>query len=266
MPKNLALVSASLSLSALFAASLVAQASHRPPVSVSPRIYVWAWERDEDLSYIDPSKIAVAYFAGNIYVQGSNVRFRPRTQKLKLPVSARTIPVFRIESVRSGKSPPDVSAAAFVAKTIAAHIEKKAPAEMIQIDFDALADERGFYKALLSELRNSLPGDVKISITALASWLLSDKWLEPGSADETVAMLFSIGPGRNEVLSRIKKQPLNTGADIPVAIGISASEGYTNKILFQTAVQKRSDSLYIFSSRPWTEQRLRAITKEALAR
>ena len=269
MPRHFALVSAVLSLSAIFAAALYAQASHR--TVLLPRLNVWAWERDEDLSYIDPSKISVAYFAGNIYVHGSNVRFRPRTQKLKLPDSTQTIPVFRIESIRSDGSMPELSAASFVAKTISKTLTRSPKQEKtVQIDFDALADERPFYKALLRELRKEIPPNTKISVTALASWLLADKWLERGSADETVAMLFSIGPERNDVLSRLSKQSLSNGADIPLSIGISASEGDTNKILLQSNVFRNNRILYVFSSLPWTEQRLRtitgAITKEAPVR
>lgn len=282
MPRHFAVISATLTLSAIFAAALVAQAYYQSntaslspertarlvrQAAVSPHINVWAWERDEDLSYIDPSKIVVAYFAGNIYVRGSNVSFRPRTQKLKLPANAETIPVFRIESVRTDDSIPEASAAAFVSKTILKTVKKSSQnSKVIQIDFDALEDERPFYKSLLAELRKELPRDIKISMTALASWLLGDTWLEPGSVDETVAMLFSIGPERNDVLSRLSKQPLSNGAGIPVAIGISAGEADTNRILFQTNILRKSKNLYIFSSRPWTEQRLRAITKEALAR
>lgn len=245
-------------------------------VACLPHVTVWAWERDEDLSYIDPAQVSVAYFAGNIYVQGSLVHFRPRTQKLKLPKGAETIPVFRIESVRrpGARSNGDadianLKAADYVGRTIANHMKKQGGAKgpkMVQIDFDALEDERPFYKALLRNLHRELPKGTKISITALASWLLADRWIDPGSCDEAVAMLFSIGPGKEDVLSRLKKQPLDTGAAIPVAIGISASEIATNKSLFESKVQRNTGSLYLFSSRPWTENRLRNITREALAR
>lgn len=305
-------------LAAGFAFSFSAQA-HRLAVSSDPQLTVWAWERDEDLSYIDPTKVRVAYFAGNIYVRGSSVRFRPRTQKLKLPKNALVFPVFRIESIRTknvsnephrsgseelkrdeNSNVPTIEAASFVAKTIAARMGKLQQTNLqqcdvqvrniqqsnfqqrtfqqrnkhkhnlcsntVQIDFDALEDERPFYKELLKNLRKELRTGTKISITSLASWLLADKWIERGSADEAVAMLFSIGPGKNDVLSVLKKRTLDTGSDIPVAIGISASEYMTNKVLFESGVQRKTDNLYIFSSRPWTEQRLRSITCEALAK
>ncbi|MBA3993253.1 MAG: hypothetical protein C0469_06980 [Cyanobacteria bacterium DS2.3.42] len=275
--------------------SLVVQAQ-RNAVLINPHVTVWAWERDEDLSYIDPAEIDVAYFAGNIYVRGSLVSFRPRVQRLKLPKNAKTIPVFRIETIRGGavssssadstavssikrfsnkgfstpeSSIPNQKAAEFVARTITGQLkklQKLQPSQMVQIDFDALEDERPFYKTLLRNLRQELPPATKISITALASWLLADRWIEPGSADEAVAMLFSIGPGKRDVLSRLKKQTLDSGAGVPIAIGISANEGETNRMLFPTEVQRKTDNLYIFSSRPWTEKRLRAITYEAIGK
>ncbi len=261
--------------------SFVAHAQ-RSAVSIAPHVTVWAWERDEDLSYIDPAKIDVAYFAGNIHVRGSLVSFRPRTQKLKLPMNAKSIPVFRIETIRGGNSPsastvsgavstqicstPDQKSAELVARTITTELKKHQPSKMVQIDFDALEDERPFYKALLRNLRQDLPPATKISITALASWLLSDRWIERGSADEAVAMLFSIGPGKRDVLTRLKKQGLDSGVGVPIAIGISASERETNQMLFPTEVQRKTSNLYVFSSRPWTEKRLRTITYEAIGK
>ncbi len=252
--------------------------AQRKAVSIAPHVTVWAWERDEDLSYIDPAKIDVAYFAGNIQVRGSLVSFRPRTQKLKLPKNVKTIPVFRIETIRGGSgsasaSPSvmsetvlDPKAAEYVAKTISNRLKKLPHSQMVQIDFDALEDERPFYKSLLKNLRRELPPATKISITALASWLLADRWIERGSADEAVAMLFSIGPGKPDVLTRLKKQTLDSGVEIPIAIGISASERATNQWLFPTEVQRKTDNLYLFSSRPWTQTRLRAITHEAFGK
>ena len=254
--------------------------AQRKAVSISPHVTVWAWERDEDLSYIDPAKVEVAYFAGNIHVRGSLVSFRPRTQKLKLPANVKTIPVFRIETIRGGSgssaasvsnsnsnsNAPDATAAELVGKTITNRLKKLRHAQMVQIDFDALQDERPFYKSLLKYLRRELPPDTKISITALASWLLADRWIERGSADEAVAMLFSIGPGKRDVLTRIQNQSLDSGAGVPIAIGISSSERETNKLLFPTEIQSKAGNLYLFSSRPWTEKRLSAITNEAFGK
>lgn len=284
---------AAVILALVFLFSFNVQA-RRLAVATRPALKIWAWERDEDLSFIDPAKVSVAYFAGTVYVHGDSVRFRPRTQKLTMPKGTHSFPVFRIESIRASSDPSDKTdlssfdreiptkrAAGYVAKTIAIQLEKlwlstsdsdllkrigsNCGSKIVQIDFDALEDERPFYKELLRNLKRELSSDTKISITSLASWLLADKWLERASADEAVAMLFSMGAGKREVLSRLKRQSLDSGAGMPIAVGISASESATNRSIFNSRMQRKIASLYIFSSKPWNEQRLRTITSEALA-
>lgn len=287
------LAAAAVFLALIFLFSFNAQA-HRLAAATQPALTIWAWERDEDLSFIDPAKVSVAYFAGTVYVHGDSVRFRPRIQKLTMPKGTHAFPVFRIESIRASSDASDKTgfcssdheiptkrAAGYVAKTIAIQVEKLSRCEsdaaafnkigsvsgskIVQIDFDALEDERPFYKELLRNLKRELSSDTKISITSLASWLLADKWLERESADEAVAMLFSMGAGKREVLSRLKRQSLDSGAGMPIAVGISASESATNRELLNSRIQRKKGGLYIFSSKPWNEQRLRTITSEALA-
>jgi hypothetical protein len=54
----------------------------------------------------------------------------------------------------------------------------------IQVDFDATASERRFYRELVIDLRRLLPDSVPLSITALASWCLDDNWISGLPADE----------------------------------------------------------------------------------
>lgn len=239
----------------------------------SPSINLWAWERDEDLSFIDPSKVSVSYFAGMVYVRGSSIEVRPRTQKLKLPVGVHCAPVFRIETLRGEAAPgsvstsdgrrPEFAAAEYVAKSIVNAMKKLPPSDTVQIDFDALEDERPFYRTLLQKLRQELPSGTRISMTALGSWLLSDKWLKDGDADEVIAMMFSIGADRKNVLERLQRQNLDSGTNAKMSLGISANERLTNKLLFAEGLQNRFDKIYIFNSRPWNRDRFDAITKEA---
>jgi hypothetical protein len=230
----------------------------------APAVTLWAWERDEDMSFVDPSKVSVSYFAGMIYVRNSSINFRPRTQRLKLAAGTQTIPVFRIETLRNGVHGKfDASCADHVVEAITTQLKTLSPSNMVQIDFDALEDERSFYTTILRKLRKELPSQTKISITALSSWLLCDKWLKNGDADEVVSMLFSIGADKKNILDRIQIQKLDSGTNANLALGISANETSTNKILFGSHLQTQFDRLYIFNSHPWTRDRFAAITKEA---
>lgn len=231
----------------------------------SPPVTLWAWERDEDLSFIDPEKVKVAYFAGNIFVRGELVKFRPRVQKLVTAKGSTLMPVFRIESVLTSNKAefPTAKTAELVARTIVDSVGKTPNFRWVQVDFDATKNEREFYITLLHELRRRLPANIKISITSLASWLLDDKWLPDGICDEAVAMMFSLGPDKDNVLARIKSTALNPGNGIDLAIGISANEKRTNQKLFAANLQRSTDKLFIFNSRPWTRARYQAIINEA---
>ncbi len=242
--------------------------SSNPLESKTPKITIWAWERNEDLRFINPKETEVAYFAGNIYLQGERVRFRPRTHKLLLPPQTKTTPVFRIGTIRDSE-PLSHSSADIVAEIISKQLSERSSTagssiQQVQLDFDALEDEREYYKLLLERLRHKVPPKTKLSITALTSWLMQDRWLSRGCADEAVAMLFSMGPGKGSVLERIENTRLDTGAGLEIAIGISANEIETNKKLRSAGVLKSAGSIYIFNSRPWTERRFKAIKNEAL--
>lgn len=63
-----------------------------------PHVVLWAWERREDLSFIDPREAGIAYLALTLRLSGDRVVIRPRRQPLIVPPSAVVIPVARIET------------------------------------------------------------------------------------------------------------------------------------------------------------------------
>ena len=68
-------------------------------------IILWAWEHPEDLSFIDPKEVSVAFLAKTIYLWGDNVNVRPRMQPLSIPRGTKLIAVARIETRQSKKCP-----------------------------------------------------------------------------------------------------------------------------------------------------------------
>jgi hypothetical protein len=62
----------------------------------TPSLFLWAWERREDLSFIDPHRIGVAYLAGTVCLRGTEVEVRPRLQPLRLPAGTNVIAVVRV--------------------------------------------------------------------------------------------------------------------------------------------------------------------------
>ncbi len=212
----------------------------------TPALILWAWERPEDLTFIDPQKTGVAYLAKTLFLRGSEVVIRPRLQPLALPPGTTVIPVVRIET--DNLNTPSFSEGQV--GDLAVEISKLAlspKVSMIQIDFDATSSQHQFYRALLVELRQRLPATTKISITALASWCQGDNWLTDLPIDEAVPMLFRMGLDRNAILSRLAGDGLqSTRCD--TAAGISTDERIDNL--------PRVSRLYVFNpessnSRGW---------------
>src|SRR5688500_2943378 len=159
------------------------------PVDTLPPVRLWAWERPEDLTFIDPQKTGVAFLAKTITLRGDKVLVRPRLQPLTLPEGAKTIAVVRIETDRSDS--PSLSRTQ-LSQTVR-EIRDSSVSSAVQIDFDATVSQRNFYRSLLETLRRDLPASTAISITALASWCAGDDWLSDLPIDEAVPMLFRLG-------------------------------------------------------------------------
>jgi hypothetical protein len=209
------------------------------PLAGFPRMFLWAWERPEDLSFLDPRKAGVAVLAKTLILSKTGIAIHPRMQPIELPPGVTTIAVVRIETKSD---------------TISEQTRKEAVRQItdltssssvgIQLDFDARASERDLYRKLLSDVRRQMPSGKKLSITALASWCIYDDWISDLPVDESVPMLFRMGIGEAEV-----KRYLANGGDFRAArtrfsIGISLDELPAKKL--------GSRRIYIFNPKPWT--------------
>jgi hypothetical protein len=215
-----------------------------------PQVILWAWERPEDLRFINSDDIGVAYLAQTVYLRDDKTTIRPRLQPLSVAEDVKLIAVTRIETSRAARSSDQR------ARTVAAiaKLTRNQRIAAVQIDFDALMSERAFYRDLLVDLRQAIPANVRLSITALASWCLGDNWLAGLPIDEAVPMLFRMGVDQRNIEMR-----LDAGADFnaPLArysLGIS-----TDEPLARLPAGRR---VYIFNPRPWNAISARKIIEE----
>ena len=222
-------------------------------------IVLWTWDTPNDLRFLNPHQASIATYEGTIVLRGESILYKPYQKHLSLPASVASFPVIRIET--TGKA-PDTKAIDALVQMIGA-VQKNYPrsTNKIQIDFDATISERPFYKALLQTLRKQgLRPDTTLSVTALATWCLNDRWLSHSECDEAVAMLFSMGPGKNSTYTMLKKSQgrLSAGKGVQTTVAISANEPSTNAALKNLGVFSGIKKLYIFDSLPW---RLDTFTK-----
>lgn len=157
-----------------------------------PRIILWAWERPEDLRFLDVKNYGVAFLSETLLLQNDKVIFQPRRQPLKISPSTFLIAVTRIETDKAVR--PTLSDAQ--ENEIISDIKRTLSLpniKAVQIDFDALVSERDFYRSLLRDLKKELPAEMPLTITALASWCASDNWFGDVPIDEAVPMAFQMG-------------------------------------------------------------------------
>lgn len=183
-----------------------------------PEFYVWAWQRNEDLSFIDPATTKVALWLGTIDVTDGKPTLTPRHNPVVYPAGTDVLGVIRIEI----DAAYDDALALELAQTVRGLVTPLRLDE-IQLDFDARVSQRELYRDLVLALRDALPG-MRLSITALASWCLGDPWLDRLPIDAAVPMLYRMGndgPRIRQYLSRQRQFPATICRD---DIGYSSDE------------------------------------------
>ena len=275
-----------------FHSNQVSHIAPNPQMAVLPNLFFWAWERPEDLRFLESKNAGVAFLAKTIYVPapnedprkdaGGSVFVRPRLQPLRVAPGTPLIAVVRIET-GAGRQPSsyvaiDLQSSSPSSFTPLQHqrlvdeivvLQKLPNIRAIQIDFDATVSEHGFYASLLKDIRSSLPASLPLSITALASWCIGDPWLEElpsGTIDEAVPMLFRMGPDTAGVA-----RFLRSGDDFRAAIcqgsfGLSTDEPLSNALLKRTFPSVspgwHAKRIYVFAPRAWTPAAAEAVLEE----
>jgi hypothetical protein len=225
-----------------------------------PKLMVWSWQHNDDLSYLDTAQVGVAYLVGRFVVKGETIDFDRSFSQIKLPPDTYREAAVRVEvkDLAPNKIEPiaDNLSTIIVAKALA----NSNPISALQVDFDARVSDRKFYSLLLRKLRAKLPPSIKMSMTALASWCLGDNWLSAAHLpiDEVVPMLFSLGLGQRQVTQWLARSstlsPKLFGGRL--ALGLSLDEPRFFGLLGGRLSQY--NRIYIFSARGWNRDTFRA--------
>lgn len=211
-----------------------------------PRVILWAWERPEDLEFVDPQRFGIAFLAQTLTLKNGDVVYNPRHQPLKVPSGVKLIAVTRIESQKITRERVDLSddQRAKLVERIKKTLELE-KVGAIQVDFDVVVSERTFYRRLLEDLRRELPDGIPLSMTALASFCVGDPWLSDLPVDEAVPMVFRMGTDSDRV-----KSMLASGADFRDGLcrrsfGVSMDEPVSTSF-------EKERRVYVFNARSWT--------------
>ena len=260
-----------------------------PRVEQLPSVYLWAWERPEDLRFLAGKSIGVAFLAKTLFLRGrvdargsdaaSGVEVRPRMQPLHVSTGTPLMAVVRIETPRGAVAAAYQQSSrgseVFSAKQVARATEEIAQAarlpgvNAVQIDFDATRSEQALYLSLLTETRKRIPANTPLSITALASWCIGDRWLDQlptGTIDEAVPMLFRMGPGGAEIVNFVRSGKEFPRAVCKSSLGICTDEAFSRAILsgeLHFARDSRAPKrIYLFPPQRWDPVGTTALLQE----
>ena len=234
------------------------QAQKRPITSVErmqtvPKIILWAWERPEDLNFINTSEVGVAVLAMTIELQDNDAKLRPRLQPLQIPKGTYLVAVTRLATDKQNKAALSIKQRDKIIASVFTLL-RNPQVSAVQIDFDAKESERDFYRDLLTQLRKQLPETMPLSITALASWCLSDDWIANLPVDEAVPMLFRMGLDTKQIINR-----LEAGGDFRPEIAKQSLGISTDEPLPRLPSGRR---VYIFTERAWSEEAAQKMFQE----
>jgi hypothetical protein len=201
---------------------------------------VWAWERPESLDAL-PADIGIAAVVGFVRLRGDTI-VTARGRRFPLLAGGdrkRPTGVIHIEIDQTVKLDWTPS---LRAQVVGAALSFASDYQAIQIDMEVRQSQRGALLDVLAGVRAGLAPQVRLSMTALASWCETEHWLAAAPVDEIVPMLFRMGRDGHRLRDKL------------------AAGGDFNEPLCRTAVGVSVDSpvvvpadrrMYIFNPRPW---------------
>jgi len=225
----------------LSAAALVACAPRDQPAASG--LILWAWERPEDLRFADEAT-EVAVQTGFVEIAGDGLQARGR----RFPLKVDRTPAITLVHVQIDRARPLVWTPALRAQVGAAilHFATAVPVRRVQIDFETRMSERQVLLDVLHDLRRGLPHGTLLSMTALASWCDTERWLDQAPVDEIVPMLFRMQQSGEALRNR-----LAAGGDFRNPRCRAALAVATDSPIVRAPPGRR---VYLFNPRSWTTQ------------
>lgn len=209
----------------------------------APSRILWAWESPQDLRFLSRGE-GVAFLGGELHLEGSQSRFVPRRNPLKVNPGTWLMAVLRVEAREAALD--DAQAQTFVDRALG--LLTLPGVRALQIDFDARERQRPFYGRVLRDLRARMPEGLPLTMTALASWCLDDPWIAQTGlerwVDEAVPMLFRLGPEGEAIRRRLEQGGDFTGTRTRTSLGLSADEPLPRR--------PHGRRTYVFHADPWT--------------
>lgn len=203
-------------------------------------LILWAWERPEDLRFLgaaEAGRTSVAVLVATVRIEARGWTLSPRHVPARISPDVRVIPVVRVEAGADAVLPVVEEVTSEILKVVGRDFDT------LQLDFDAPASWRGFYREALAALR---PRVKRLSVTALASWCMEDRWMGDLPVDEIVPMLFRMGPEGWRIRERLKASGRFVEPRCRESVGVATDEA--------AVIPPGARRVYVFHPRAWDEE------------
>lgn len=244
--------------------------------STVPPTMLWAWHGTHDFRGVGKehgNDVGVAYLARTIRLSKEGAAMvLPRRSPLQFDPETRRWAVVRIEvETRLGLTTLRATLNR-IAEEIS-RVYREPNVSGLQIDFDCPRSLRPGYLELLSTLRATMPSSWVLSMTALGSWCVADRWLKRAPVDLVVPMLFGPGHEQTVIANHLRthralpesrcnrfhgiRQARSSGSGTPAdpteeVSPLPANQG-TDTVLPNWA----TEGTFAFPAEPWTPDRVR---------
>ncbi len=214
-------------------------------------LVLWAWERPEDLRFAG-NGVSVAVMAGTVMLSGEDAVARPRLQPARVLPGQPVIGMVHVEIDRRRTLAWTAAQRGTAAAAILSLMNDPRFAEL-QIDFEVRASERGVLLDVLRDVRAGLPPGRVLSMTALASWCDTERWLAAAPVDDVVPMLFRMGAGGAALQRRLAAGGAFGDPHCGRSLGVAVDT--------PLAGLPRGRRIFLFDPAPWTQADLTAIRR-----
>lgn len=221
--------------------ALSALLCHAGAANAAPAV-AWLWEGARLPAW---STAEAAVLQRHILLSGDTALTRPRQRWPAMPASTRITPVLHVE-VSTVNPPIDIESRRAMIVRAMLEAAGASTSGWVQLDMEAKPSQREFYRSLVRQVRDQLPPDVKLSVTALAWWCRSPAWLDGLAADEVVPMFFRMGRDNAPLRAIIEQSPATLHASCR-----AGSAGFSPQEPFAPQVHERYRKTYWFDRHAW---------------
>ena len=219
---------------------------------------LWVWQQPSNLKWLKRDDIGIAYLAETIKMTRAGIIPKPRLHPLRITPGKYLEAVIRIESLRNTSPQLSEKQLQLILERVLLHANH-GNIQAIQIDFDAKRSQRGFYRKLLARAKKELPGNVKLSMTCLASWCIADRWLNDLEVDQVVPMFFRMGADRRRVRAYLRSGGKVYGQGHELSFGFSMDQlELFNDLPRHYLARKR---VYLFPAGVWSKDKLKSLVR-----